>query len=1029
MKLAAWNAGNAYLENKLNEIEKVIESVKPHVLIISEGNLRQCVDKSTVKISGYELFTAETITNSDIKNISRVIIYKHESVIAKLRPDLMNNTVDSIWLELGFRQHKKLLVGGLYRVWQHMGQGPDKVSLSSEAQLDRWKQFISQWEEALQEKETVVLGDINIDWLCCCTEDPPACPNKAAKWRSAKPLLDELNRRITPHGAVQLVRGATRSARGHSDSALDLVFTTAPEKMSDALVLFRSFSDHRLVQCTRYTKNIVISPRYVKKRTFKNFDDDKFVSEVRNTNMLDVYLCQDANKAAEMLTNKLNNILDKMAPVRKIQVRQNYAPWVSDECKREMAARDELQKKAVQSRKDEDWDVFKMFRNKVTRKVRKEKEKWQKKKMEHCQANSSTCWKNILGWLGWSSSGSPTKLYSRGRVETSPHHMANIMNEFYVQKVADIRAALPPPTEDPLARLRTIMAGSTAPQFNLQPVHPDTVDKIVKSLRNSKATGLDYIDTRILKLVRNEIVPALTHIINISIQTAVYPACYKTSKIIPLLKDSTLDKLDPSSFRPVALLPVASKVLERVVFLQVVEYMQTHGLLHPNHHGFRAHHSVTTAILQMYDTWMNAIENGEMVGLTLVDLSAAFDCVDVNLLLAKTELYNFSRHTQQFIWSFMTSRHQVTEIEGSTSSSLRVGDVGVAQGSLCGPLWYILYTSELPEVVHGENCPDARDLLDDLPVSPQNWEQPAWKPNYRIEDNECGTVVCYADDSSESVADTNIEELKTSMELQYSSTASFLTSSLLQVNSSKTHTMLLTTSQNRRQNNPSLTVTFGTTQQKASSVERILGLYLHENLKFREHLQDNKKSLIKSLNTRLNALKQIKKLTSFSQRLAIANGIFNSKVVFLISVWGGTEEYLLDAIQIIINKAMRVICNVGKSAKIADLQRMTNWMSVRQLAKYHSLMEARRILSNQEPQYLYNRLSAVLLAGQHNHNTRHGAQPAAPRLALVESSWLHRVVADYRRLPRDILELPRRGERDQAYRTRLRAWVTSVLHQ
>ena len=267
------------------------------------------------------------------------------------------------------------------------------------------------------------------------------------------------------------------------------------------------------------------------------------------------------------------------------------------------------------------------------------------------------------------------------------------------------------------------------------------------------------------------------------------------------------------------------------------------------------------------------------------------------------------------------------------------------------------------------------------------------------------------------------------MELQYSATASFLTSSLLQVNASKTHTMLLTTSQNRRQNNPSLTVTFGTTQQNTSSVERILGLYLHENLKFREHLQDNKKSLIKSLNTRLNALKQIKRLTSFSQRLAIANGIFNSKVVFLISVWGGTEEYLLDAIQIIINKAMRVICNVGKSAKIADLQTMTKWMSVRQSAKYHSLMEARRILTNQEPQYLYNKLTTALLAGQHNHNTRHGAQPAAPRLALVESSWLHRVVADYRRIPRDILELPRRGERDQAYRTRLRAWVTSDLHQ
>ena len=109
--------------------------------------------------------------------------------------------------------------------------------------------------------------------------------------------------------------------------------------------------------------------------------------------------------------------------------------------------------------------------------VKKEKELWQKGKMEICQANSADCWKNILGWLGWASTGSPTKLYSGGRVETSPNKMANIMNEYYVKKVADIRASLPPPTEDPLARLRALMAGSTAPELDLQPVHPDLVDK------------------------------------------------------------------------------------------------------------------------------------------------------------------------------------------------------------------------------------------------------------------------------------------------------------------------------------------------------------------------------------------------------------------------------------------------------------------------------------------------------------------------------------------------------------------------
>ena len=86
-----------------------------------------------------------------------------------------------------------------------------------------------------------------------------------------------------------------------------------------------------------------------------------------------------------------------------------------------------------------------------------------------------------------------------------------------------------------------------------------------------------------------------------------------------------------------ALLPVASKVL--AVFLQVVDYMTAHDLLHPNHHGFWAHHNVPTTILQMYDTWMDAFENGEMGGLTLVDLSATFDSGDVELLLEKAKQY------------------------------------------------------------------------------------------------------------------------------------------------------------------------------------------------------------------------------------------------------------------------------------------------------------------------------------------------------------------------------------------------------
>lgn len=263
------------------------------------------------------------------------------------------------------------------------------------------------------------------------------------------------------------------------------------------------------------------------------------------------------------------------------------------------------------------------------------------------------------------------------------------------------------------------------------------------------------------------------------------------------------------------------------------------------------------------------------------------------------------------------------------------------------------------------------------------------------------------------------------MKLQYSAVASFLTSSRLQVNDSKTHTMLLTTSQLRKSQNLSLTVKIGSVDQETSQVERLLGLQVHENLKFKEYLQDNEKSLIKSLNKRLNALKQIRRVTSFSQRLAIANGIFNSKVVFLISVWGGTEQYLLQSLQIVVNKAMRVICNVGKSVPVEELQRRLKWLSVRQAVAYHSLMVARRVLTTEQPKYLFLKLSeAIQNERRHNYGTRHGAiQAAAPRLALISASWLYRVEELYRRLPRDMVELPVGGNRDQLYKNKLRTWV------
>ena len=139
-------------------------------------------------------------------------------------------------------------------------------------------------------------------------------------------------------------------------------------------------------------------------------------------------------------------------------------------------------------------------------------------------------------------------------------------------------------------------------------VHPDEVMKIIGQLSNSTAFGLDNIDTYIIKLIKGEITPALTHIINLSLRHNTYPEKWKSSKVVPLYKKD--DPLNPKNYRPVALIPVLSKVLERVVSQQIIQYLSKNNILNPNHHAYRSKHKTSTAMIQMVNSWAEALESG-----------------------------------------------------------------------------------------------------------------------------------------------------------------------------------------------------------------------------------------------------------------------------------------------------------------------------------------------------------------------------------------------------------------------------------
>ena len=197
------------------------------------------------------------------------------------------------------------------------------------------------------------MGDTNLDFLKWNDYKQPGSHNRAQKLSNA--VFD----RIFPHGFIQLVSVPTRFCPGQEPSGLDHWYTNRPGKLSDIQVHNHGGTDHRMLFGTSYSKSVIVKPKIIKKRSFKNFNPAEFLQAIQALSWWDVYSSEDVEDATKKFTNKINNILDAMAPVKIFQVRKKYALWLSSTLKAEIQRRDQVQREAHETKSEEKWKEFK----------------------------------------------------------------------------------------------------------------------------------------------------------------------------------------------------------------------------------------------------------------------------------------------------------------------------------------------------------------------------------------------------------------------------------------------------------------------------------------------------------------------------------------------------------------------------------------------------------------------------------------------------------------------------------------------
>lgn len=873
LKVGFFNAGS--LGSRHDEFLVAMETLEVDIMAINETWLRQGEEGRAPTVPGYRLRHVPRPAGVRGGRGGGVGFYLRRGVRARAAAHPPSSQVEQMWLKLNVNSHS-VIIGTAYRPpWLDVNVFLDAItdSLSSFANVDK----------------VLLVGDFNINVL-----NPSDNKTKL------------LNNFLHCCKLRQIVTEPTHFT-DHSETLIDVACTDA-RVCGHSVSHIPELGQHAIISIELNFKVEKLIPHWITYRPLKDILPELFNNDLNKIDWEYIESLQDVNSMVEMFNQYVMALFDLHAPIKKVLIKEKSPPWITFTVKEMMKLRDKCHVKSKVTKSDNHKKSYIELKYVVRTAIETEKCAYFKTYINNNITQPKKLWSHIKS----------TIITNTKKSEHSLPHFCNnpdTINQHFldVPGSGDVAAA-------DLTYFEQHQHSDS--NFRLEPVQEEAVLRILRGLR-SNAQGSDRISLEMLMLTLPRTLTVITAIINRSIVTSSFPDLWKIAIVRPIPKVS-----NPTSvrdLRPISLLPCLSKILERVVSNQLTLYLEHHGILPLAQSGFRRGHSTTTALLDVVGNILEARDRGMGTLLVLLDFSRAFDSINTSLLLAKLSYYGCNVETVKWFESYLTNRSQFVQVSSDNgdimSSSPKHVYRGVPQGSILGPLLFILYSADIVKCLINTKF---HLYADDLQMYLSFCAQDA------------AETVKYINEDLERISDWS---RRNSLVLNPTKSKYIVMGSRVFLNKMLTCNLDL--------------------RIDGCGIERVLearnlGVVFDGQLNFETHILE----AVRNCFYRLKLLYRVRPYISVDMRVMLCESLILSKLNYADTVYGacilGRSQKLIQRVQ---NACARFCYNVPPRAHITPFLNKGNLMRMSARRKLHLATLLFGTILTKKPDYLYKKLS------------------------------------------------------------------------